>query len=192
MFIGWSQFLAGSLAVEWAKIKNSYRRGTVAVLALFIIPLNCLFVFSPPWHPALVHPHYLAYFNELAGGPRNGYKYLVDSNLDWGQELMQLKGWLQKRNINRPLGLCYFGMADPRYYAIAHDNLPGGYPFEAERSFDILHSGSLFAISATNLQGVLYTAQRRKKWDRILQESKLGDTVDYSIFIYEFHPGSPL
>src|SRR5207249_2201202 len=49
----------------------------------------------------------------------------------------QLKGWLQKRNINRPLGLCYFGMADPRYYAIAHDNLPGGYPFEAERSFDI-------------------------------------------------------
>jgi len=100
----------------------------------------------------------------------------------------QLKGWLQKRNINRPLGLCYFGMADPRYYAIAHDNLPGGYPFEAERSFDILHSGSLFAISATNLQGVLYTAQRRKKWDRILQESKLVDTVGYSIFIYEFQP----
>jgi hypothetical protein len=33
-----------------------------------------------------MHPHYLAYFNEIIGGPRNGYKYLIDSNLDWGQD----------------------------------------------------------------------------------------------------------
>jgi 4-amino-4-deoxy-L-arabinose transferase-like glycosyltransferase len=33
-----------------------------------------------------IHPHYLAYFNELIGGPRNGYRYLIDSNLDWGQD----------------------------------------------------------------------------------------------------------
>ncbi len=29
-----------------------------------------------------VAPHYLAYFNELVGGPGQGYRYLVDSNLD--------------------------------------------------------------------------------------------------------------
>jgi len=34
-----------------------------------------------------VAPHYLAYFNELAGGPANGFKELADSNLDWGQDL---------------------------------------------------------------------------------------------------------
>jgi hypothetical protein len=34
----------------------------------------------------LVHPHYLAYFNELAGGPANGSRWLIDSNLDWGQD----------------------------------------------------------------------------------------------------------
>ncbi|MBU0952619.1 MAG: glycosyltransferase family 39 protein [Elusimicrobia bacterium] len=34
----------------------------------------------------LAHPYYIAYFNELAGGSKNGYKYLADSNLDWGQD----------------------------------------------------------------------------------------------------------
>jgi hypothetical protein len=33
-----------------------------------------------------VHPHYLAYFNELAGGPAYGWRWLIDSNLDWGQD----------------------------------------------------------------------------------------------------------
>ncbi|MDD5687044.1 MAG: tetratricopeptide repeat protein [Elusimicrobia bacterium] len=34
----------------------------------------------------LIHPHYLAYFNQFIGGPKNGYKYLADSNIDWGQD----------------------------------------------------------------------------------------------------------
>ncbi len=34
----------------------------------------------------VIFPHYLAYFNEAVGGPRNGYKHLIDSNLDWGQD----------------------------------------------------------------------------------------------------------
>jgi hypothetical protein len=32
------------------------------------------------------HPHYIPYFNEWAGGPMNGSRWLIDSNLDWGQE----------------------------------------------------------------------------------------------------------
>ena len=39
------------------------------------------------------HPHHLAYFNEIAGGPANGYRHLVDSNLDWGQDLKRLAAW---------------------------------------------------------------------------------------------------
>ncbi len=34
---------------------------------------------------ALIAPHQLSYFNFAAGGPDNGHKLLVDSNLDWGQ-----------------------------------------------------------------------------------------------------------
>ncbi|MCS7179706.1 MAG: hypothetical protein N0A03_10680, partial [Anaerolineae bacterium] len=42
-------------------------------------------------------PHYLAFFNELAGGPYGGHHYLVDSNLDWGQSFKALKEWLGKQ-----------------------------------------------------------------------------------------------
>jgi 4-amino-4-deoxy-L-arabinose transferase-like glycosyltransferase len=40
------------------------------------------------WHVGAAlraYPHYIPYFNEVAGGSLNGYRYLGDSNLDWGQ-----------------------------------------------------------------------------------------------------------
>ncbi|HIE38715.1 MAG TPA: phospholipid carrier-dependent glycosyltransferase, partial [Anaerolineae bacterium] len=40
-----------------------------------------------------IYPHYLAYFNEPVG-PRNGYRVLVDSNLDWGQDLPALEQYV--------------------------------------------------------------------------------------------------
>ncbi len=44
---------------------------------------------------AAMHPDYLAFFNMLSGGPRKGEYYLVDSNLDWGQDLYRLSQWLK-------------------------------------------------------------------------------------------------
>ena len=43
-----------------------------------------------------IFPHYLAYFNEFIGGPRNGYKYLIDSNLDWGQDNKLMLEYVRK------------------------------------------------------------------------------------------------
>src|SRR5205807_2784166 len=41
-----------------------------------------------------VAPHgYLTYFNAIAGGPEGGYRWLADSNLDWGQDLPRLAHW---------------------------------------------------------------------------------------------------
>jgi hypothetical protein len=34
---------------------------------------------------SLVYPHHLAYFNDFAGGSGNGYKHLLGSSVDWGQ-----------------------------------------------------------------------------------------------------------
>lgn len=42
-----------------------------------------------------IHPYDIAYFNELIGGPNNGYRYLVDSNLAWGQAEAVLKNYAQ-------------------------------------------------------------------------------------------------
>ncbi len=43
------------------------------------------------------YPHSLSYFNELVGGPRNGHKHLLDSNMDWGQDYLQLVTWIDGR-----------------------------------------------------------------------------------------------
>ncbi len=63
-----------------------------------------------------VYPHSLSYFNELVGGPKNGHAHLggvaVDSNIDWGQDLLYLKRWLDKHPEARPLHLAFNGSYD--------------------------------------------------------------------------------
>jgi hypothetical protein len=46
-----------------------------------------------------VFPHYLAYYNELAGGSKRGYKISVNSNYDWGQDYKRLGHWVKEENI---------------------------------------------------------------------------------------------
>ena len=70
-----------------------------------------------------IYPDYLAYFNEFVGGPKNGYKYLVDSNLDWGQDLKGLKSYMDEKGIDK-IKLGYFGSADADYYGINYEYLP--------------------------------------------------------------------
>jgi hypothetical protein len=50
-----------------------------------------------------VYPHSLSYFNELVGGPLNGHWHLADSNVDWGQDLVYLKQWIEAHPEARPL-----------------------------------------------------------------------------------------
>lgn len=67
-------------------------------------------------------PHYTAYFNELAGGAANGYRYLIDSNIDWGQDLIHLKRYMDDNGIDR-VQLAYFGHGLPEQYGIAFEPL---------------------------------------------------------------------
>lgn len=67
------------------------------------------------------HPHHLAYFNGLAGGPENGAWHLVDSNIDWGQDLHGLRDYLDQKKLS-DIGLAYFGTVSPESVGInAHD-----------------------------------------------------------------------
>ena len=67
---------------------------------------------------------YLAYFNPLAGGPDGGQRVLLDSNLDWGQDLPRLAAWMERERVGR-IALAYDGADDPDRVAIARDDLPG-------------------------------------------------------------------
>lgn len=68
----------------------------------------------------IIYPNYLPYFSPLIGGSNQGHKYLLDSNLDWGQDLKKLKNYLNDNNISDPVYLSYFGKASPDYYEINH------------------------------------------------------------------------
>lgn len=63
-----------------------------------------------------IHPHYLAYFNRLSGGPRRGAEHLIDSNIDWGQDLVLLRRWIAKNAPGARIGLAYFGQINPRIF----------------------------------------------------------------------------
>lgn len=78
------------------------------------------------WHAIgalAVFPNYLTFFNELVGGPGNGFKYLVDSNLDWGQSLIELRSYIAQNHLGR-IDLSATGFANPEVYGIAYDPLP--------------------------------------------------------------------
>jgi hypothetical protein len=83
-----------------------------------------------------MHPHYIPYFSSLIGGWKNGRFIAIDSNLDWGQDLLFLKDYLEARDWP-PIWLTYFGPKEyPDYYGIPHQNakklkklVPGKYVF---------------------------------------------------------------
>ena len=60
------------------------------------------------------YPYYISYFNEIVGTD-NGYKYVVDSNYDWGQDFKRLVKWVEENNIEE-IKIDYFGGADVNYY----------------------------------------------------------------------------
>lgn len=123
---------------------------------------------------ARIHPHYLAFFNLAAGGPSNGPRYLLDSNIDWGQDLKRLKRYLDSRGIAE-VCLCYFGSAPLWHYGILSRELP-------EQTTNPHNLDCVAAISVTPLYG-LYVSKGAFEWLRPLQPfQKIG----YSIYLYDF------
>lgn len=56
----------------------------------------------------IAYPSYLSYFNPLIGSPRNADRILIDSNLDWGQDLRRLGQWARANDID-VIRVHYFG-----------------------------------------------------------------------------------
>ncbi len=63
-------------------------------------------------------PHYIPYFNEAVGGSKNGARLLDDSNLDWGQDLVELPESMRRLGM-QSVRLFYHGSADPKWYGIS-------------------------------------------------------------------------
>ena len=118
-------------------------RGVAAALVL------CIAVESE-----LIRPHYLAYFNSLGGGPENGWRHLVDSSLDWGQDLPGLAKWLRhETRPGEPVYISYVGSGDFAYEGIHASGLGLIYNFGRPVLWLEPQPG-LYCVSATMLQNV--------------------------------------
>jgi hypothetical protein len=148
-----------------AKLKWPRRWQVVKYLGLGLILFYTI-------NSAAIYPHYISYFNELIGGPKQGYKYLLDSNIDWGQDLILLKRYLDQRGLDF-IYFHYFGTANPRAYGIEHASPPNNDQIASMTDFH-----GTIAISLSGL----YSQSGEYRW---LLDYEPVTTIGYSIRIYD-------
>jgi len=124
-----------------------------------------------------VRPHYLAFFNAAYGGPSRGYRHLVDSSLDWGQDLPGLRRWLERnRGDDEAVFLAYFGTGDPRHHGIDAREIAYYDPSRDDPIDPSPLEPGIYAISATMLQTLLNKAWGpwTTHYESMYQEAKAG------------------
>jgi hypothetical protein len=132
----------------------------------------------------LVAPRYLQYFNILAGGQYEGHRWLADSNLDWGQDLIRLREYMSERNLKQ-VNLGYFGRVHPAVYGINFVPLEG----QKQRGTTVVSASFLVGIPywAYSSDGDAWRPSGYYSW---LLEHTPTDRVG-ALFIYDF-PASEL
>lgn len=159
-----------------------------------------------------VYPHSLSYFNELAvilptpadasypkpmgmsnenrsvlsaiisAGPRNGPRHLLDSNIDWGQDLFYLKDWLDANPDVKLDGLAYYGSYPAALAGIPETPMPATgleyERFDPNQSQDQLGpKPGWYALSVNYIYG------RSQQYRYFLHIEPIA-TAGYSIYIY--------
>ncbi len=136
------------------------------------------------------HPRYLSSFNEIIGGPSESWRYLADSNVDWGQDLDALANTLVRLNIHevttdisteRRLNVPgIFAVANPsRAFQVPDKTAPNRRLYDSEGSYIPVYTRYV-AVSVSRLQG-LYS-QNDMSW---LRTRKLVERVGDSIFLFD-------
>jgi hypothetical protein len=73
---------------------------------------------------AAAFPRYISFFNWASGGRSQGWKYVVDSNLDWGQDMKRLQAYLERRGSGGNVCLATFSPAPPSHFGITAHPVP--------------------------------------------------------------------
>lgn len=129
------------------------------------------------------YPDYLAYFNEVIGGPQSGWKYLSDSNLDWGEELPRLAKYIREKHVE-DLKLAYLGGGNPEFYGIRATSLEIPYAWEShDLPGQYEPSSGTYAISVTFLQGTVFG--ERRDYFKYFRERKAVARLGNSMFVYQ-------
>jgi hypothetical protein len=132
----------------------------------------------------LVTPNYLAYFNELAGGIDNGWRFLADSNTDWGQTFKALALQQGESGLGS-VKLSAFTFYDPGAYGVVYEPISPmqGAPTVLPRRPN--PAAGLYAISATTLDGVPLAYPATFDWFR--HRAPFAQ-IGHVMFLYDVQP----
>lgn len=128
--------------------------------------------------PIISYPSYTSYFNETIGGTKNGYKYVTDSNTDWGQDLKRLAVYLNEHPEITKIHIDYFGGGNPK-------QLLGSKYIQWWDSMRPVEKG-WYAISTNFLQGSIYDTKNKNYADNYAwtQQYTPVTMIGNSIMIY--------
>lgn len=133
-----------------------------------------------PWH--------LAYFNIFAGGPEGGYRYLADSNLDWGHTWKALHRYIKDEGITE-FGLSQYTINDPHAYGLDYTPLPpwpAAPPVLPQR---FSPPSGIYAISVNQLQGLTIALPEMYDYFRKLEPvARIG----HAMFVYKIPIRAPI
>jgi 4-amino-4-deoxy-L-arabinose transferase-like glycosyltransferase len=154
---------------------------------------------------ASIHPSYLAYFNWASGGPDRDPVRLIDSNLDWGQDLVALQTWCRANIPGQRIGLAYFGQINPSIFALRGEPFDWFLPPVEPRTTSPLPpltdprlvgparklKPGYYAVSATLLNGLPWRLYDPAPPDKVRQaQSPVWNVHEFNAFAYflDFHP----
>ncbi len=168
--------LAGDRVQQGTSVGDLVQRGGGALLAVWLMAGTLK-----------IWPFHLAFFNELIGGPDQGYHYLVDSNTDWGQALKALHIYLEREQLSHVRLSTYieydaafeaYGLADIEPLPPLHA-APGVLPsrFNPE--------SGIYVLSTTTLQGIFTADPEMYDWFRKREpDARIGHVM----FLYDVSP----
>ena len=167
-------YTGGYLSTLIRNLKLEIRNSSAKIKVALILALAVWYVSSA----VRAYPDYMAYFNEFVGGSKNGYKYLDDSNIEWGQDLKRL-GIYQANNPDIKV-IYSWNNSSPEYYQVRNF-------MKADDSGWWREPKGRYAINAFLL--IRMQLLSKQKNDPALNWLALYEPIDrigQSFFVYEF------
>jgi tetratricopeptide (TPR) repeat protein len=177
-------FLFVLIAGAVRQLAGSNRKWLYAAFALFLF--QAVFVTRS-------YPAYLAYANEVVGGPMRVHEYLSDSSVDWGQQLKSVNRYLGARGV-KSCWFLYFaeGVIDYRYYGIPCKPLPTADSLWAHEPADAPPAvDGPVLVSASVLSGYEFGPGRLNPYEQF-RRLRPAAVIDYGVFVFEGHFEIPL
>jgi hypothetical protein len=131
---------------------------------------------SSLWH----YPHSLSYFNELAGGPRHGHRYLTDANISWGHDGYYLRDWIRDHPEARPLSYAYISFFDLGVLGVHGKHTPSLHPDREYSGPEALQAGPQ---PGWHIVDVNYLNSHRHHYDYFRLFAPV-DRVAYSMHVF--------